>query len=73
MPARPPDSRSMPEPLDEAVEESWLEFFNRFDTEIYPNIFRPRGIARAEALIVWELSNLRNAVEAALSERESGL
>jgi len=52
----------MSEPLDEAVEISWLEFFNRFDDEIYPAIFRPRGLTRAEALMLWELSNMRNEV-----------
>jgi len=50
----------MSEPLEEAVEESWLEFLNRFDNEIYPSLFAPRGLTKPEALILWELSNLRN-------------
>ena len=52
----------MSEPLDEVVEVSWLEFFNRFDQHIYPAIFEPRHIPRETALLLWEISNLRNEV-----------
>lgn len=58
----------MSEPLDEAVEESWLEYFNRFNDEIYPNIFRAQGLTRAEALVLWEMANLRGEI-VGLAER----
>lgn len=52
----------MIEPLAESVEISWLEFMARFKKEIYPNIFEPQGLTFGEALLVWEVSNLRNEV-----------
>lgn len=51
------------EPLHEQVETSWLIHMKRFNEEIYPILFEPFGLTKAEAHIVWEISNLRNEVE----------
>jgi hypothetical protein len=53
----------MPEPLREDVEESWLEFLNRFDAEIYPHIFRRYGFTRAEALMSWQLAKIESELD----------
>lgn len=52
----------MPEPLDEVVEESWIEFLNRFDVEIYP-LFEGRGVSKADAMIIWSLARLESEIE----------
>lgn len=44
------------DPLDEVVETSWLTFLNRFDREIYPVLFQPRGFTKDAALIAWTLN-----------------
>lgn len=63
----------MSEPLEEAVEESWLEYLNRFDEHIYPVLFKSRGLTKAEALFLWELSNTRNAVDGLLARLSEDL
>ena len=52
----------MSEPLDEAVEESFIEALNRFDVHIWP-LFEARGYTKGEALIVWHLNRLENEVD----------
>ena len=52
----------MAEPMDEAVETSWLEWLNRYDSEIWPALFEPRGISRADGMILWSLNMLRTTV-----------
>lgn len=53
----------MPEPLTEQAEESWLEFLNRFDAEIYPTLFKRYGYTRADALMVWQLARIDTGLE----------
>lgn len=53
----------MSEPLHEETEESWLEFLNRFDNEIYPNVFRRYGYTRAEAMTFWSLAKIESGLE----------
>lgn len=53
----------MPEPLSEDVEESWLVFLNRFDAEIYPTLFAPRGYTKGEALLAWSIGRLEAEVD----------
>ncbi len=51
------------DPMDEAVEVSWLSAIKRFDEVIYPTIFAPRGFDRSQALVAWEIAGMRAAVE----------
>lgn len=53
----------MPEPLHEAVENAWLAFLNRFDTEIYPVLFKDRGYTKGEALLAWHLSQVNEGLD----------
>jgi hypothetical protein len=50
------------EPLDEEIEISWLTFLRRFETQIYPSLFKSSGISMSDAMLLWELSNLRNEI-----------
>lgn len=53
----------MSEPLEEEVEESWLVFLNRFEQEIYPTLFEPRGYTKPDAMIVWTLSRMETTLD----------
>lgn len=52
----------MPEPLDEHTEETWLAYLNKFEQEIYPALFEPRGYTKNEALMFWSMNTLTNDI-----------
>jgi len=58
----------MSEPLDEETETTWIEFMNRFDTEIYPVIFKDRGYTKDVAMIIWTLNKYGNDLADVLEE-----
>jgi hypothetical protein len=52
----------MSEPLEEETETTWIEFLNRFETEIYPTLFEKRGYSKDYALMFWTLNRFSNDV-----------
>lgn len=59
----------MSEPLHEEVEQSWIEFLNRFDAEIYPTLFEKRGFTKGEAMIIWNLSKIEAQLDEVLENK----
>lgn len=45
----------------ESAERSWRDFFSDFKEKVYP-MFKEQGISYADAIIIWEISRLTNAV-----------
>lgn len=60
----------MPEPLEEEAETSWMVYLDRFDKEIYPVLFKPRGYTKGEAAIIWSLGKLENRVDALVEQED---
>lgn len=52
----------MAEPIHEATEVAWLEALDRFDKEIYPLLFEPRGYSKEAAFIAWRLAGLSEEI-----------
>lgn len=52
----------MSEPLYESTEVNWRSYLDRFDTVIWPTLFRGRGIDKGSALIAWSLGLLQDDV-----------
>lgn len=59
------------DPLDftEEIERSWRVYMKAFVNDVYP-VFKDSGITLAEALIIWELNHLKNAISKL--EKEDG-
>ena len=62
----------MSEPLQEATEQAWLVYLNRFDEYIYPTLFAPRGFTRDTALIVWQLAQIEMSIDEVNERLEQG-
>jgi len=39
----------------------WCEYLRGFHAEVYP-LFAPHGISMGEALVIWQVSRVRNAI-----------
>lgn len=50
--------------MTEDQEESWIRALNHFDSEVWPHLFKDRGYTKGEAMIIWRLCSLDEAVEA---------
>lgn len=51
--------------IDQGTIEGWREFFMDFD-DIYHAVFKPKGVSRDTALVVWTLNLMKNRLDESL-------
>jgi hypothetical protein len=54
----------------EAIERSWRLYIRHFRDEVYP-MFGEQRISLGDALIIWELNRMKNAITS-LADRDNG-
>jgi hypothetical protein len=61
------------DPIDfsEDIERSWRVYMTNFQNEVYP-MFKQYGLNIGDALIVWELNRMKNAINRLVDKDEDG-